>query len=212
VKWFALAFCVVMFGPLLFLLPLLGLFLQPWAPWWFGKQSNDVAVTVPIDSAGGGASVPFNPSTQVVTLPALSDAAPIAAAPIAGHVSDVQRYQLITAAGAAQAVAIIMTALSIAEDGGGDPSIVSPPNWNKTVDIGLWQVNSSHIGACGIVSQAWLFDPTNNARAAMCILGAQLNYCAWSTYERACGVGYTGAYAAFLPCARAIAEGNTCRR
>jgi hypothetical protein len=132
----------------------------------------------------------------------------------AGAVSDIQRFQLITAAGAPPAVAIVMTALSIAEDGSGNPSIVSPPNMGLaagTVDIGLWQINSAHIGQCGIQSMQWLFDPMNNARAAMCILGPRLNYCAWSTFEASCGPGHTGAYRVFMACATQIAEGGVCQ-
>jgi len=206
VKWFA--FCLfLLFGPLIFLLPLLGLFLQPWAPWWFGKQSGNTAVTVPINtttSTTDGLILPIDPGIPLEP-----------PAQHAGIVSDAERYQFIRTAGAPVDVAIVMTALSIAEDGSGDPRIVSKPNVGLaagTVDIGILQINSAHIGQCGIQSKEWLFDPLNNARAAMCILGPRLNYCAWSTYEVACGPGHTGAYAAFLPCARAIAEGNTCRR
>ena len=199
---------LLLFAPLLFLPALLGLFLQPWAPWWFAQPGNASSVTVPIDATGsvgnGRLILPTDPGIPL---------APIAQH--AGAVSDAERFELIRAAGALPSVAIIMTALSIAEDGSGDPAIVSKPNVGLaagTVDIGLWQVNSAHIGQCGITSMPWLFEPANNARAAMCILGPSLNYCAWSTYEAACGPGHTGSYAAFLPCARAIAEGATCRR
>lgn len=188
-KW-AIAFGTVLFGPLLLLAPLIGFFIQPWAPWWIGQQP--IAVNMPLDGGQVAPTVPFQPH--------------------AGHISDVERFQLISAAGAPTSVAITMTALSIAEDGSGDPAIISPPNWNKTVDVGLWQDNSAHIGQCGITGIVWLQDPMNNARAAMCILGPGLNYCAWSTYEMSCGVGHTGSYAAFLPCARAIAEGAVCKR
>ena len=164
---------------------------QPWSPWWIGQRQTG-PISVPL---GPGPNVPVEPPVRH-----------------AGAVSDAERFQLIQAAGAPVDVAIIMTALSIAEDGSGDPAIISKPNFNKTVDVGILQVNSAHIGQCGITDIAWLQDPMNNARAAMCILGPGRNYCAWSTYERSCGVGYTGAYAAFLPCARAIAEGAVCKR
>lgn len=208
---------LLFFAPLLFLVPLIALFAQPWAPFWFGQQGNKIAVTVPVDSnpVGGGSTI-GNGGLIVPTNPGISLEPP--ASPPAQHtgaVSDAERYQLISAAGASPQVAIIMTALSIAEDGSGNPSIVSAPNVGLaagTVDIGLWQVNSAHVGQCGITSQTWLYDPMNNARAAMCILGPKLNYCAWSTYEASCGPGHNSAYRAFIGCATAIAEGSACRR
>lgn len=207
-KWFVIG-TLVFFSPLIFLLPLIGLFAQAWAPFWFGQQGGQVKTTVPIEQTNGGsASVPFVMPND----PGISLEPP---AQHAGFVSDAERFQLIRAAGAPIDVAIIMTAISIAEDGSGNPAAVSAPNVGLaagTVDIGLWQVNSAHIGQCGITSKEWLFDPMNNARAAMCILGPKLNYCAWSTYQAVCGPGHNGAYAAFLSCARAISEGAICRR
>ena len=88
------------------------------------------------------------------------------------------------------------------------PAAISPPNWNKTFDLGLWQINSSHWGqsaACG--SRDELVVPINNARCAMSILGPGLNYCAWSTFEASCGVGHTSAYRAFMAGASQIAQG-----
>ncbi len=183
---------------------MVGMFVQPWAPWWFGQQGGSTASSIPIDSTG---SVPFVPSVPSIPLEPPTTHA--------GNVSDAERFQLISAAGAPPNVAVIMTAISIAEDGSGNPSAVSAPNTGLaagTVDIGIWQVNSAHIGQCGIQSQQWLYDPMNNARAAMCILGAKLNYCAWSTYEASCGPGHNSAYRAFLTCAQAIAGGGTCKR
>lgn len=188
------------FVGLWFLSLMVGWFVQPFAPWWFGQQAGSVVTAnepgisdtgIPI---GGG----------VVSVPVIKG----------NNVTDAERYQLISAAGAPPQVAVIMTAISIAEDGcaGCTASTVSKPNRNGTVDIGEWQINSAHIGQCGIPSMQWLFDPVNNSHAAMCILGPHLNYCAWSTYETSCGVGWTGSYRAFLPCAQAIAAGGTCKR
>jgi hypothetical protein len=186
----------------IFLMFWVGFTTQPWSPWWISGGSQDQTV-----AGGGDISLPSFSVPSGGALPPISDAP---APPVtAGHVSDVQRFQLIEAAGASPQVAIVMTALSIAEDGSGDPSIVGPPNRDHSVDNGLWQVNSGHIGQCGITSQQWLFDPMNNARAAMCILGPGLNYCAWSTFEASCGAGHTGAYRAFIAGATFIAQGQT---
>lgn len=180
----------------------IGYTVQPWAPWWIsgGKESTTPTgeITIPVNlppiADGVGGDISLDP-------PVLGG----------GRVSDVERYQLITAAGAPRDVAIVMTALSIAEDGSGNPAAVSAPNVGLaagTRDIGLWQVNSAHIGQCGIQSMEWLFVPINNARAAMCILGPGLNYCAWSTFEERCGVGHIGTYRPYLAGATRIANGE----
>lgn len=171
-----------------------GFLVQPWAPWWIGQKNTDVA-TMPI----GGTTDPVS-------------IAPVAPVIGGAHVTDEERYALALAVGFTREQAIIATALSIAEDGSGDPSAVSRPNFDHSVDNGLWQINSGHIGQCGITSQQWLFDPMNNARAAFCVAGPHMNWCAWSTYEMSCGVGHNGSYRAFLACAQAIADGGTCKR
>jgi hypothetical protein len=131
-----------------------------------------------------------------------------AAAPVPiiapGAVSDVERYQLALAAGFSAADAITATAISIAEDGSGDPAAMSPRNRNGTFDLGLWQINSSHWPEFG--GPAALAIPANNARAAFAIF-ARAGWCSWSTYLTSCGVGYTGAFAAFVGRARAAANG-----
>ena len=169
-------------------------FSQPWSRWWMSSTGSTQSVTVSGDFSDAVPPIALEPDAP--------------AAPVTGNrVSDVERFQLIRAAGAPPDVAIVMTALSIAEDGAGDPAIISPPNWNKTVDVGILQVNSAHIGQCGITGIAWLQNAMNNVRAAMCILGPSLNYCAWSTFEERCGTGHTGAYRAFLAGATLIARG-----
>jgi hypothetical protein len=170
-----------------------GWYSQPWAQFWFGQQSpqGTVVTQQPGIPIGGG----------VVSVPVISG----------NRISDAERFQLIVAAGCVNPCSpVVMTALSIAEDGSGDPTIMSPRNGNGTYDLGLWQINSSHWADWG--GPQALTVPINNARAAMGILGPHLNYCAWSTYEVSCGHGYTGAYRAFLLCAQAIADGGSCKR
>jgi hypothetical protein len=120
-----------------------------------------------------------------------------------GAVTDVERYQLALGAGFSPADAITATALSIAEDGSGNPAAMSPRNRNGTFDLGLWQINSSHWPEFGGAEA--LAIPANNARAAVAIF-ARAGWCSWSTYLASCGVGYTGAFAAFIGRARAAAS------
>lgn len=89
-------------------------------------------------------------------------------------------------------------AVSKAENGSGGASVISKPNNNGSVDIGLWQINSSHIGKkftgpdgkpFTIQSQQWLQDPANNARAAYALSGGGRDWHAWCTAysDNACG-------------------------
>lgn len=124
-----------------------------------------------------------------------------------GRVTDVGRYQLAVAVGFIPGEdAILATALSIAENGAGDPAAMSPANWNGTRDLGLWQINSIHWPKYG--GPVALTDPLTNARAAFGIAGPNRNWCAWSTYEVRCGVGYTGTYRSFMDRARRAALGG----
>ena len=144
--------------------------------YWLAAQSHPViADQVPVPSG----FVPVIPSIPLV----------------AGAVTDTQRYQLARAAGFSPTDAVIATAISIAEDGSGDPSAMSPRNRNKTYDLGLWQINSSHWAEFG--GPAALMDPGANARAAFAIF-ARAGWCSWSTFLTSCGAGYTGAFAAFI--------------
>jgi hypothetical protein len=121
----------------------------------------------------------------------------------AGMVSDVERFLLARAAGFSPLDAITATAISIAEDGSGNPAAMSGRNDNGTYDFCLWQVNSSWWPRFG--GQAALADPQTCAHAAFIIYGIQ-GWCAWSTFEASCGKGHTGAYAAFLGRARNAAS------
>jgi Lysozyme like domain len=165
--------------------PMLGLLEQPLAPWWFSGKS-----TIAVDA---------QPGTDVTTLPLGNPPAS------SGGVTDLQRYLLAIGAGFSPSEAITATAISIAEDGSGDPAILSGRNQNGTFDLGLWQINSSHWGDYG--GQAALTNPVTNAIAAHTIY-SRAGWCSWSTYERSCGIGYTGAYAAFLGRARAAVPGG----
>lgn len=173
---------VLVFGLVLFMAPMIGMFSQPWAPWWFADQSAPA-----LPAYQGGA--PLDPN---VISPVIS-----------GRVSDAERYQLARAAGFSQADAILATALSIAENGSGNPSAMSGRNFNGTYDLGLWQINTIWWAQFG--GPDALTDPLANARAAFYIYGRQ-GWCAWSTYEASCGPGHVGSYRAFLDRARAAAQ------
>ncbi len=187
-KWLAIGLAIV-FGPMLFGAIMVGWFVQDWSRWWFGQQQ---ALPITLISGGG------------VTGDNIGD---IPLAPILGPqpiVSDHQRYLLALGAGFSLDEALTATAISIAEDGGGDPAALSPKNKNGTFDLGLWQINSIHWSSCG--GEAALTVPANNAACAHKIYqGSGSGWCAWSTYDARCGPGHTGSYAAYLSRARAAA-------
>lgn len=86
-------------------------------------------------------------------------------------------------AGGPRAVAPLMAAIAMAESGGNSQA-VSPTN-----DYGLWQINSTNFNVVP-GGQSGVFNPENNAKAAVAIYHSQgLN--AWSTYR-------TGAYKQFF--------------
>jgi hypothetical protein len=173
------------FGLLFLLVPLVGLHAQPWAPWWFANPSVP-AVTVPVGDAG---YTPASPQSGDVLG--------------GGRVTDAQRYQLARGVGFSQELAILMTALSIAENGSGNPSALSAVNRNGTRDLGLWQINTIWWAQFG--GPEALTDPWKNAQAAHYIYNRQ-GPCAWSTYEASCGPGHNSSYRAFLSRARQAAE------
>lgn len=94
-------------------------------------------------------------------------------------VTDYERYQYAQQAGFSGDNAVIATALSIAENAGGDPRAKSGVNDNKTFDWGLWQINSNWFAKFG--GQEALADPLTNARAAFEIFKIQ-GFNAWCTY------------------------------
>lgn len=181
-KWAIGITLAVFFGPMIFLSGLVGLFVQPWSGFWFGEQPvGSIVIGTPSDNSA------------IVLQPVVS----------AGHVTDAQRYQLARAAGFVGADAVTATALSIAEDGSGDPAALSAANRDGSRDLGLWQINSGWWPQFG--GQQALTDPANNAHAAYVIYGRQ-GWCAWSTYEASCGPGHNSAYRAFLDRARKAAN------
>lgn len=159
---------------------LLGYLSSPWAAFWLkGRNTIPPAIIVDRDLA------PIDPDNL---------------APIVGMVSDAQRYQLARGAGWGVEDAILATAISIAENGSGNPAALSGVNRNGSRDLGLWQINSAWWPQFG--GQVALIDPWRNAQAAYFIFTRQ-HWCAWSTYLASCGPGHTGSFAAFLARARA---------
>ena len=186
-KWIAgaLAFVFVVIPMTAFFV---GFMVQAWAPFWIGQRGPMPPSVV---TGGQGPDV-----IDIGTLPL---------APVLGPrpiVSDHERYQLALAAGFSLEEAITATAISIAENGGGNPAALSPRNRNGTFDLGLWQINSIHWPKYG--GEQALVDPLNNARAAHGIYVGS-GWCAWSTYDARCGVGHNGAYANYLSRARSAA-------
>lgn len=170
--------------------PMLGLFLQPMSRWWFGQQP------------GSGA---FSLTTPLVDAPVV--AVPVVTQPVtvaAGAVSDVERYLLAIGAGFTGGDAITAVAVSIAEDGSGNPSALSASNFNGTRDVGLWQINTIWWAQFG--GEAALTNPVTNSLAAHYVFERQ-GWCAWSTYLASCGSGHNGAFAAFMGRARVAAGG-----
>lgn len=165
--------------------PMLGILEQPLSPYWLSGKGSVAVGSAPL--AGIPISVPVGPASGPQAI-----------------VSDVQRYLLALGAGFSPSEAIIATAISIAENGSGNPSALSGANFDGSRDLGIWQINSGWWPQFG--GQAALTNPVTNALAANAIFHRQ-GWCAWSTYERSCGVGHNSAYAAFMGRARAVAEG-----
>jgi hypothetical protein len=154
-RWAFGALAAVMFGPLIFTAVMVGQFVQPFAQWRYGQRSG-TSGAMPIGDLPLG--LPIGPQPLV---------------------SDFQRYRLAVDAGFSPAEAIVATAISIAENGGGDPAALSGRNSNNTYDLGLWQINSAHWPEMG--GHDALTDPVRNAMAARAIFLRQA-WCAWSTY------------------------------
>lgn len=107
-----------------------------------------------------------------------------------GLVTDAQRYQLALQAGFTGQQAVTATAISIAENGSGNPSLPSGKNDNGTFDLGLWQINSSWFNQFG--GQQALTDPLTNAKAAFAVFKLQ-GFNAWCTfYPTGCGGANAG--------------------
>jgi len=163
----------------------LGYLASPWARFWLkGRNAIPPALVIDPDLT----AAPIDPDNL---------------APIVGVVSDAQRYQLARLAGWGVEDAILATAISIAENGSGNPAALSGVNHNGSRDLGIMQINSAWWPMFG--GQAALIDPWRNMQAAYYIYTRQ-HWCAWSTYLVSCGPGHTGSFAAFLARARAAAQ------
>lgn len=114
-----------------------------------------------------------------------------------GAVSDADRFQLAMHAGWTFEQSIIATAVSIAEDGSGNPIALSAANRDGSRDFCLWQINSGWWPEFG--GQQALSNPQTCANAAHVIFTRQ-GWCAWSTYGsvQLCGNGHNDSYLAFL--------------
>jgi Lysozyme like domain len=164
---------------------------QPFGQWWLASGAAKSTAAV-----AGVADVSIPRSIELVGVPQT------------GGVTDTERYQLAREVGWSPSDAIVATAISIAEDGSGDPAIMSPANRDGSRDLGLWQINSGWWAQFG--GHDALIVPINNARAGRWIFGVQ-GWCAWSTYGdlQTCGVhGHTNAYLTFLGRARTAAGGS----
>jgi hypothetical protein len=94
-----------------------------------------------------------------------------------------QLAQLWTRNGGSKATAALAVAVAMAESGG--RADAQNHNTNGSTDRGLWQINSVH----GSLST---FDPNANAKAAVAISHAGLDWTPWTTFK-------TGAYRKYLP-------------
>jgi len=161
----------------------LGMLVDPWAPWRMSGHAGET-----LEAAAPQAAVPFDPATIPV---------------IHGGVTDAFRYQLARAAGFSPAEAVIDVAISIAEDGSGDPTALSPRNKDGSYDYCLEQINSAWWPRFGGMQA--LSDPQTCFNAGHTIYTIQ-GWCAWSTYESSCGSGHNGAYRAYLNRATAASQ------
>ncbi len=182
-RWVVIGVVAVFALPILMLAPMLGILVSPWAPWWLSGQVGQIAVGEPV------AAVPFDPSIIPV---------------VRGGVTDAFRYQLARAAGWSREDAITAVAISIAEDGSGEPTarcFNCIPGFHED-SRGLWMIN---VFAHPDLSAWDLYDPAINAQAAHRIF-AGAGWCAWSTYESSCGLNHTSSYRAYLGRARVAAD------
>ncbi len=90
------------------------------------------------------------------------------------------------------------TAIGLSESDG-DERAISKPNPNGTIDVGIWQINSTHLRDHPEWTTAWLQNPDNNAKAMAVLSAKGLNWFPWSDYKN-------GKYKAHLPEARKAVE------
>jgi Lysozyme like domain len=150
--------CLLVFSPIL------GYLSSPWAAFWL-KGDNTIPPPIIVEPVTAQSIDPGNLNLN------------------AGALSDAQRFQLARLAGFSQQDAILATAISIAENGSGNPAAMSAINRNGTYDLGMWQINTIWWAQFG--GRDALIDPWRNAQAAYYIKGRQ-GWCAWSTYGPGC--------------------------
>lgn len=166
----------------------------------FGGLASELSILAKAGSAV--VNLPSQPVSLVVVQPAGPPMQPV---PVSGAVTDLQRFELALNAGWNAADAVIATAISIAENGAGIPTLASPQNKNGSFDYCLWQVNSSWFY---MFPQQWLSDPQNCANAAFYIW-QHGGWNRWCTYPGGCGGGPGAAnWPQALARARAVAGGH----
>lgn len=75
----------------------------------------------------------------------------------------------------------IAVAISLAESGGNETA-VSPKNADGTIDVGLWQINSTHKTSHPTWTSEWLKVPSNNAKAMATLSGNGSKWTDWVAY------------------------------
>lgn len=164
---------------------LLGYLENPWTPWQLAGRNS---LTISLNIAPPDAGVPGDGSVDIPGLPAGSVPIGAPSVPVApGNLTDHARYLLALAAGWSSPDALTMTAISIAENGPGNPTLRSPINPDgRTFDFGILQINSAHFAECGGI--AALADPLTNFRCGYRIWLRQ-GFFGWCTYPGGCGGG-----------------------
>jgi cell wall-associated NlpC family hydrolase len=179
------ALLFALLAPLFALGALVGIFADPWAPWWVtAEKAQKVSGNAP-GWQFSGASDPMLPHAGERVTPA-------------------QRYALARTAGFTPEDAVIATAVSMAENRSGDSALPSPTNRDGSIDIGLWQINSQHWAKFG--GREAMTDPLRNAQAAYAIWSSS-GWCAWFTFATSCGPNHRGTYAQFMDAARNAVAG-----
>lgn len=184
--------------------PMIGYFTNPWTAWQLAGQDARTASLAP---SSGGAPAPGVAAAVANDPNAIVPASAVTVAP--GMVSDHTRYLLARAAGWSASDAVIMTAISIAENGPGNPRLLSAPNKDaaRSVDAGLLQINSGHWQECGGLEA--VLEPLNNFRCGYRIWLRQ-GFNGWCTYPGGCGGGPGSSYfPQALVRARAAASDDT---
>jgi hypothetical protein len=121
-----------------------------------------------------------------------------------GNLSAVQRYQLALSVGFSPAEAVMALAVTLAENGPGNPNAVNQNTPPALPDYGLWQINGTHAAMAGGVQN--LFDPVTNARVSLALSRSGSGWLQWCTVPHGCG-GLPGVpnFASLLAQAQAIA-------